>query len=267
MFSTKKQRLLSPFVRVEPSSSGVLEDTEILPSSSSSTSEEMVTNLHHDIRTRKFLPCWKYLFPLVEVQDGELNEEIIEKLYCRECRAAGLKNYFALGKVRPAKGWKREYLRRHDDSSNYSRIAPQVTAIAKTASSMFKAPKTSASERERLGLLINIHFLATNGLSMNKGAPLHSLVDIHILFHDVEPVIIEDDLEEVSSLSTTASTWLSKTHRSTYSTWEFVHALNAVTESEDVAKLQKARYFSYCYVDESMTFRVPNILCLLSIFG
>ena len=88
-----------------------------------------------------------------------------------------------------------------DDSTDHSRIAPQVTPIAKTASSMFKAPKTSASERETLGLLINIHFLATNGLSMNKGAPLHSLVDFHILFHDKEPVIIEDDLEEVSSLS------------------------------------------------------------------
>ena len=115
---------------------------------------------------------------------------------------------------------------------------------------MFKAPKTSASERETLGLLINIHFLATNGLSMNKGAPLHSLVDFHILFHDKEPVIIEDDLEEVSFLSTTANIWLSKTHRSTYSTWEFVHALNAVTESEDVAKLQKARCFSLL-LDES----------------
>ncbi|XP_065892733.1 zinc finger protein 862-like [Dysidea avara] len=251
MSASKKQRLLSPFVRAELSSSGVLEDTETLPSSSSSsTSEEMATNLHHDISTRKFLPRWKYLFPWVEVEDDECSEEFIEKLYCRECRAAGLKNDFALRKVRPAKGWKKEYLRRHADSSDHSRIAPQVTAIAKTASSMFKAPKTSASERETLGLLINIHFLATNGLSMNKGAPLHSLVDFHILFHDKEPVIIEDDLEEVSSLSTTASTWLSKTHRSTYSTWEFVHALNAVTESEDVAKLQKARYFSLL-LDES----------------
>ena len=62
---------------------------------------------------------------------------------------------------------------------------------------MFKVPKTSGSEREMLGLLINIHFLATNGLSMNKGAPLHYLEDFHILFHDKEPVIIEDDLESL----------------------------------------------------------------------
>ena len=146
---------------------------------------------HQDVNsTRKFLPHWKYLFPWVEVKDGECNEETIEKLYCRECSAAGLKNNFALGKIRPAKGWKKEYLRYHTNLSDYSQIAPQVTAIAKTASSMFKVPKTSASERETLGLLINIHFLATNGLLMNKGAPIYSLVDFHILFYDKEPVMI-----------------------------------------------------------------------------
>jgi len=52
------------------------------------------------------------------------------------------------------------------------------------------------------GLLINIHFLATNGLSMNKGAPFRGFS----YFHDKKPVIIKDDLEEVSSLSATAST-------------------------------------------------------------
>jgi len=128
---------------------------------------------------------------------------------------------------------------------------------------MFKVPKTSASERETLGLLINIHFL---GLSMNKGAPLHSLVDFHIVFHDKKPVIIEDDLEEVSSLSTTTSTWLSKTHRSTYSTWEFVHALNVVTESEDVAKLQKARYFSLLLDESNDISCAKNLNALLSVF-
>jgi len=37
---------------------------------------------------------------------------------------------------------------------------------------------------------------------------------------------------------------LSKTHWSTYSAWEFVNALNAVTETGDVGDLQNARYFS-----------------------
>ena len=45
-----------------------------------------------------------YVFPWVEdSRDGE----VVAKLYCRDCRAAGLKNDFALGKTRPAKGWKK----------------------------------------------------------------------------------------------------------------------------------------------------------------
>jgi len=53
MLATKKQRLLSPFVRAKPPSVEVIEDTETLPSSSlSSTSKEMG---HHDVNnTRKF---------------------------------------------------------------------------------------------------------------------------------------------------------------------------------------------------------------------
>jgi len=43
---------------------------------------------------------------------------------------------------------------------------------------------------------------------------------------------------------------LSKTHWSTYSTWELVHALNAVTETGDVGDLQSTRYFSLL-LDES----------------
>jgi len=82
----KKQRLLCEYyVEANPSQ----QDTETLPSSSSS--EEMGTNI------RKFLPCWKYLFPWVEQdRDGE----VVAKLYCRDCRAAGLKNDFALGQQR-----------------------------------------------------------------------------------------------------------------------------------------------------------------------
>ena len=142
---------------------------------------------------------WKYLFPWVEI-DNELNEE---KLYCCECRAADV----AIGKLRPAKGWKKEYLRRHAESSNHSRFAVQAIAIVKTASFVFKAPKLLASERETMGLLFNMHFLTSNGLSMNKGAPLHALFDFHLSFHEdqYQQTPIEVDLEEQSSLSIAAS--------------------------------------------------------------
>ena len=57
-----------------------------------------------------------------------------------------MKNDFAIGKVCPTKGWKKEYLRRHADSSDHWRFAPQATAIAKSATSLFKAPRL-ASEK------------------------------------------------------------------------------------------------------------------------
>ena len=91
---------------------------------------------------------------------------------------------------------------------------------------MFKVPKISTSERETLGLLINIHFLATNGLLRNKGAPLHSLVYFHIL---KQSVIIED---EVSSLSIQQPAIGCLRPIGVFLKYlEFVHALTAVTES------------------------------------
>ena len=51
---------------------------------------------------------------------------------------------------------------------------------------MFKASKFHASEAQTIGLLVNTHFLVTNGLSMNKGAALHALVDFQLAFYDDE---------------------------------------------------------------------------------
>ena len=247
MSARKRQRLLTAFVDIDSS------DTDsTIPSSSysSNTNEEVENESSHCRARRKFLPRWKCLFPWVEM-DNE------DKLYCRECRAAGMKNDFAIGKLRPAKGWKKEYLRRHAESSDHSRFAVQAIAIAKTAGSVFKTPKLLSSERETMGLLFNVHFLTTNGLSMNKGAPLHALFDFHLSFHKDQyqqtPIKVDLELEEQSSLSIATSSsqfQLSRSHRSTYSTWEFVHALNAVTEAQDVGNLQKARYFSLL-LDES----------------
>ena len=169
----KKQRLLSAYVRESCLSSEAVEDTETLPSSHSSNTSEDSTTAPHSLR--KFLPCWKYLFPWVEITD-DADEE---KLYCCECQAAGMKSDFAIGKVPPMKEWKKEYLRCQADSSNHWRFALQATAIAKSATSLFKAPRL-ASEKETSGLLFNIHFLTTNGLSMNKRAPLHTLADFHM---------------------------------------------------------------------------------------
>ena len=100
---------------------------------------------------------------------------------------------------------------------------------------MFKAPKFHTSE-------------ATNGLSVNKGAALHALVDFQLAFYDEENMEIEQ--ESSSTVLPGCDCQLSKTHRSSYSTWEFVHALNAVVETDDIQSLKQERYFSLL-VDES----------------
>ena len=112
---------------------------------------------------------------------------------------------------------------------------------------MFKAPKFLASEAEMVGLLVNIYFLVTNGLSMNKVAVLYSLTNFQLAFYVDEQIEIEQG--SFTSLSNCDGQLL-KTHRSSYSIWEFVHALNGVVEADDMNKLKQAWYFSLL-LDES----------------
>jgi len=71
------------------------------PSSSGSRLSNTSEDKESERRTacRKFLPCWKYLFPWVEEVQGDDENE--DKLYCHECQAAGMTNDFVLGKVKP----------------------------------------------------------------------------------------------------------------------------------------------------------------------
>ena len=205
MSTSKKQRLLTKYLVSDESES--TESMETLPLTSSNESDDV----HY---LRKFLPRWKMLFPWAEYEGGEK-----EVIYCSDCRQAGLKNEFARGKARPPRGWKKEYLRRHADSNDHTRHASSVISTAKTAVSMFKPTKLRASERETVGLMIDVHFLATNGLSMNKGAALHSLIDFQVSFHNDEQSDNSDNEESASgSCRDLSSNPLSKTHRSTYST-------------------------------------------------
>ena len=181
---SKKQCLLTKYVSSLSDEDDSLELTESIPSATS-TSDDDVRQLK---LVRKFIPRWRYLFPWIEIE-GEGTES--ELLYCHECKMAGLKNDFACGKSCPPKGWKKEYFQRHTDSSDHAKHAPTAIAIAKTAVSMFKAPKVLASEAETVGLLVNIHFIVTNGLSMNKGAALHSLTDFQLAFYADEQMEIE----------------------------------------------------------------------------
>ena len=212
--------------------------------------KEASSNLEQQVVTgpqRKFLLSWKSIFPWAETED--------EVVFCRDCRKAGLRDEFALGKIRPPKGWKKEYLRRHALSDNHSKHA---IATAKTDSSVFKAPRTvSASEKEVLGLLIDTHFLASNGLSMNKSAALHSLVDFQLRLYS-------DDVDDDDAILVSQPyfpQFMSKSHRSSYSTWEFIHSLNAVIEDEDIRLLKSACFFSLL-LDESNDISTTKFLMI-----
>lgn len=65
---------------------------------------------------RRFLERWRFSFPWAEMSDDE-------KVYCHDCRRAGFNNEFVMGKVRPRKGWKKEYLQRHVVSKDHARHA------------------------------------------------------------------------------------------------------------------------------------------------
>ena len=106
---------------------------------------------------RKFLMRWKLISPWIEVEDGGN-----DKLYCRECRSAKLKNAFAVGKNRPSGGWKKEYLQRHAVSNDHVKYASED--YRKTQTQIFDDNQLSvsmrASERETLiiKILIKIRF-------------------------------------------------------------------------------------------------------------
>ena len=203
----------------------------------------------YERQQRKFLMRWKLLFPWVDF-DGEENE----KLYCLECRGAGLKNPFAVGKERPLGGWKKEYLQRHANSNDHTRYAK----IQKTQTRLVDDDRLfiGSTEMETLGLLRNVHFLVKNSIALLKASNLHSLVDDQMEFYNSKPVTSNSlsstsDADELSESSLTLfKSPISSTHRSTYSTWEFVHALNAVVEENDIQLMRNAKFYSLL-VDES----------------
>ena len=91
---------------------------------------------------------------------------------------------------------KKKYLHRHAVSDDNARHAALVVSIAKSAAGMFKVAKPSfVSEIKTSGLLVDVHFLITNGISINKAAPLHSLVDYQLLFYGDDNPLPDEDID------------------------------------------------------------------------
>lgn len=201
-------------------------------------------------KKRQFLQHWLKLYPWLEVEGT--GEDIT--VFCRDCKKAKLTNEFSKGKKRPCSGWKKEYLQRHADSNQHTRHAQVTLQMVNTVKShgFFPAVSKSATERETLGLLHNIYFALINGLPVYKSEQLHHLTEFQLKF-------FSDDSEEKSR------SCLSMSHRTKYSTWEFVHAINSVVEHDDILKLRDARFFSLL-LDESNDISVTKNLMVYTQF-
>jgi hypothetical protein len=204
---------------------------------------------------RKFLLRWKILYPWAELEEGEPGEVI----YCRDWRSANLKNPFAVGKTRPMGEWKKEYLQRHASSNDHVTFASQ--SFRKSQTSLFdddRVPvRIGASEKAMLGLIRNIHFLVKNSIPLVKASTLHSLIDEQVAFYfcteNEASIPSDDEMPEFRSP-------MSHSHRSGYSSWEFVHSLNAVVEQDDILSLRNVRIYSLLVDESNDISTVKNLL-------
>ena len=116
-------------------------------------------------RKRNFLLSWTKIYPWVTTKGTGDNMVVV----CKLCQKARLGNNYAKGKKCPGKGWKREYLQRHAESDDHVKhaVATVRTAQHAQASNMF-IPTSSASEKQTVGLMQNVFFLAKNGFSQNR---------------------------------------------------------------------------------------------------
>lgn len=112
-------------------------------------------------RKRNFLLSWMKIYSWI-ITEGSGDDMVV---ICKQCQKAGLSNDYAKGKKCPGKGWKREYLQRHAESDDHVKhaVATVRTAQHAQASNMF-VPMSSAVEKQTIGLMKNILFLAKNGL-------------------------------------------------------------------------------------------------------
>ena len=181
-------------------------------------------------RKCNFLLSWTKFYPWVTTEGTGDNMVVV----CKLCRKAKLTNDFAEGKKCPKKGWKREYLQRHADSDDHVKHAVSTVRTAQhaQATNMFQL-SSSASEKQTIGLMQNVFFLAKNGLAIYRASPLHFLVDCQLSFYfDKESLL---------------PSW---SHRAGYSSREFIHAMNTLVENVDENEVKNA-YFVSLLIDES----------------
>ena len=91
---------------------------------------------------------------------------IVAKLYCCDCRAAGLKMILRLARLVQRRAGKKITSGGTPIRLTIYSLLHRLALLLKQLVPCSRYIKISVSERGTSGLLVSIHFLATNGLSM-----------------------------------------------------------------------------------------------------
>ena len=163
-------------------------------SESESGSESEQSDHIDSSQPRRFLSKWLKRFPWAQYDD------VSDFLTCTVCLKASKNNDYVSGKARPQKGWRKEYLTRHEKSVDH-RNAIKEPHLAAQVQVVYDRMLSEAGEQTVL-LMKNVYFIATECIAVLKTGKLHNHVERLGIQH----------------------------HRGRYSSWEFLQSMSDVLE-------------------------------------
>ncbi len=176
----------------------------------------------------------RQLFPWI------LHDQETGAVVCDLCKKGGVRSEWANGKELPRQGWKKDAFVRHSRSKEH-----QQAAKTRKAQTDFKKSLQLAVSRSAPGIIAlmkNILFIVQQEKAIHGATALHDLVS-----HQIES-------------SGGSSTAIPLTHRSNYSTYTMLDALNLQVQDIDSTELQNALCFGI-HMDESTD--ISQEKCLL----
>ncbi|XP_070551357.1 uncharacterized protein [Ptychodera flava] len=177
----------------------------------------------------RFLTSWQ-----TTVGEHFTYDDVSNTVTCEICRRASAKDDFAVGKKCPDKGWKKEYLQRHNTRATHIAATRQPTLIKEAEASVRNAQRVGGAKV--IPLIRNVLFLCQENISVFKAKKLHRLLEIQGIEID-------------------------QNHRGKNYAWEFVSSLSDVKEQEILAELKKARFYTLI-ADESTDISTTKNLML-----
>ena len=158
-----------------------------------------------------------------------------DSLTCTVCVKASKNNDYVSGKAHPQKGWRKEYLTRHEKSVDH-RNAIKEPHLAAQVQVVYDRMLSEAGEQTVL-LMKNVYFIATECIAVLKAGKLHAHVErlgIQLPHHH---------------------------HRGHYSRWEFLQSMSDVLEENLLRDLLESPFCSLI-TDESNDLAVNKHLIL-----